>query len=142
MGRLFVFELWPRLIFYHLFSIFSKNIKYNFNQGHNGTFACMELGCVPNSTTCSTNATVELLHGRVRGAELEKQKRSSAKHIKYKSFTQKVRIANFSKQKGKKNHMAWTLTLKRLQLSFFSSGFIVLLCVCSTVLLIKWIKKS
>jgi hypothetical protein len=37
--KLFVFELWPLLMFYHLFSIFLKNIKCNFNQGHNRPFA-------------------------------------------------------------------------------------------------------
>jgi hypothetical protein len=32
------------------------------------------------SSTCSTNSTVELLHGGVRGAELEKREQSSPKH--------------------------------------------------------------
>jgi hypothetical protein len=32
----------------------------------------LELDCVPNSTICSTNSTVELLHGEVCGAELKK----------------------------------------------------------------------
>jgi hypothetical protein len=32
MGQLFVFKLWPLLMFYHLFTIFvKKNIKCNFN---------------------------------------------------------------------------------------------------------------
>jgi hypothetical protein len=40
----------------------------------------LELGCVPNSTTCSTNSTVKLLYGGVDGAELQKQERSSPIH--------------------------------------------------------------
>jgi len=39
-------------------------------QGNN-SFLELELGGVPNSTTYSTNSTVELLHGRVGGAELQ-----------------------------------------------------------------------
>jgi hypothetical protein len=31
-------------------------------------------------STCSTNSTVELLHGGVRGAELKKREQSSPKH--------------------------------------------------------------
>jgi hypothetical protein len=46
----------------------------------NNSFLELEQSCVPNSTTCSTNSTVELLHGGVRGAELEKREWSSAKH--------------------------------------------------------------
>jgi hypothetical protein len=37
----------------------------------NNPFLELEQSCVPNSTTCSTNSTVKLLHGEVRGAELE-----------------------------------------------------------------------
>jgi murein endopeptidase len=40
----------------------------------------LELDCVPNSTTCSTNSTVKLLHGEVCGAELKKWERSNPKH--------------------------------------------------------------
>ena len=46
----------------------------------NNPFLKLEQSCVPNGTSCSTNSTVELLHGRVRGAELQKLKQSSAKH--------------------------------------------------------------
>jgi len=38
----------------------------------NNPFLDLEQSCVPNSTTCSTNSTVELLYGGVRKAELEK----------------------------------------------------------------------
>jgi len=38
----------------------------------NNPFLELEQTCVPNSTTCSTNSTVDLLHGRVYGAELKK----------------------------------------------------------------------
>jgi hypothetical protein len=57
---------------------FLKNIKCNLNQGHNGPlhenkpFLELEQSCVLNITTCSTNSMVELLHGGVRRAELEK----------------------------------------------------------------------
>ena len=47
-------------------------------QGNN-PFLELVLGSVPNSTTCSTNSTVELLHGGVGGAELQKLERSSPK---------------------------------------------------------------
>jgi hypothetical protein len=47
----------------------------------NNPFLELELGCVPNITVCSTNSMMELLHGEVRRAELEKQERSSAKHL-------------------------------------------------------------
>jgi len=40
----------------------------------------LEQSYVPNNTVCSTNSTMELLYDRVRGAELEKRERSSAKH--------------------------------------------------------------
>jgi hypothetical protein len=46
----------------------------------NNPFLELEQSCVSNSTTCSTNSTVDLLHGGVRGAELEKRERSSPKH--------------------------------------------------------------
>ena len=45
----------------------------------NNLFLELEHSCVPNSTTCSTNFTVELLHGGVRGAELKKWERSGPK---------------------------------------------------------------
>jgi hypothetical protein len=57
---------------------FLKNIKCNFNQGHNEPlyenklFLELEQSCVLNITTCCTNSMVELLHGGVRRAELEK----------------------------------------------------------------------
>ena len=35
-------------------------------------FLELELNCVPNRSTCSRNSTVELLCGRVDGAELKK----------------------------------------------------------------------
>jgi hypothetical protein len=35
---------------------------------------------VPNGTIYSTNSTIELLHGGVGGAELQKRERSSFKH--------------------------------------------------------------
>ena len=38
----------------------------------NNPFLELEQTCMPNSTTCSINATVELLYGGVRKAELEK----------------------------------------------------------------------
>jgi hypothetical protein len=38
----------------------------------NNIFLRLELGCMPNSTTCSTNSIVELLYNRVGGAELKK----------------------------------------------------------------------
>jgi hypothetical protein len=38
----------------------------------NNPFLKLELGCVPKSTICSTNSTVELLHGEVGGAKLQK----------------------------------------------------------------------
>jgi hypothetical protein len=47
----------------------------------NNLFLELEQSCVPNSTTCSTNSTAELLHGGVRGVELEKRQRSSPKHL-------------------------------------------------------------
>jgi hypothetical protein len=37
----------------------------------NNLFLELELDFVPNSSTCSTNSTVELLHGKVCGAELK-----------------------------------------------------------------------
>jgi hypothetical protein len=40
----------------------------------------LEQNCASNSTTCSTNSTVKLLYGGVRGAELEKQEWSNTKH--------------------------------------------------------------
>jgi hypothetical protein len=43
-------------------------------------FPELELGCVPNKSTCSRNSTTELLCGRVGGAELEKVEQSSPKH--------------------------------------------------------------
>lgn len=46
----------------------------------NDPFLELEQSCVPNSTTCSTNSMVDLLHGVVRGAELKKWERSSPKH--------------------------------------------------------------
>jgi hypothetical protein len=46
----------------------------------NNPFLELEQSGVPNSTTCSTNSTVELLHSGVRGAEMEKRERSSNKH--------------------------------------------------------------
>jgi len=48
-------------------------------QGNN-SFLELELGGVPNSTTYSTNSTVELLHGRVDGAEPQKMEQNSPKH--------------------------------------------------------------
>jgi len=46
----------------------------------NNPFLKLEQSCMPNSTSCSTNSTVELLHGGVRGAELQKLEQSSPKH--------------------------------------------------------------
>jgi hypothetical protein len=46
----------------------------------NNPFLELEQSCMPNSTTCSTNSTTELLHGRIREEELKKQERSSYKH--------------------------------------------------------------
>jgi hypothetical protein len=74
-------------MFYHLFSIFLKKISSAISirgiidhlHGNN-PFLELEQSCVPNSTTCSTNSTAELLYGGVRGAELEKRQRSSPKH--------------------------------------------------------------
>ena len=51
------------------------------NLHENNSFLKLEQGCVPNSTFCSTNSTVELLHGGVRGAELQKLEQSSPKHL-------------------------------------------------------------
>jgi len=36
----------------------------------NNPFLELEQSCMPNRTSCSTNSTVKLLHGGVRGAEL------------------------------------------------------------------------
>jgi hypothetical protein len=41
----------------------------------NNSFLKLELGYVPNSTTCSTNFTVELLRGGVGRAELKNRSR-------------------------------------------------------------------
>jgi hypothetical protein len=38
----------------------------------NNSFLELEQSCVPNSTSCSTNSMVELLHSGVCGAELQK----------------------------------------------------------------------
>ena len=46
----------------------------------NNPFLELEQSCVLNSTTGSTNSTVEPLHSGVRGAELKKRERGSAKH--------------------------------------------------------------
>jgi hypothetical protein len=46
----------------------------------NNSFLELEQNRMSNSTTCSTNSTVKLLYGGVRGVELEKQERSSTKH--------------------------------------------------------------
>jgi len=59
-----------------------KNIKNNFDQRHNRPFAWKQLisgAGVPNRTSCSTNSMVELLYGRVHGAELQKLEWSSSK---------------------------------------------------------------
>jgi hypothetical protein len=42
------------------------------------------------SSTCSTNSTVELLHGRVRGAELEKREQNSPKHPRKSAGAKKI----------------------------------------------------
>jgi hypothetical protein len=42
----------------------------------NNTFPELELGCVPNSTTCSTNSIVELLRDGVGGVELQKREQA------------------------------------------------------------------
>jgi len=38
MAQLFVFELWPLLMFYHLFSIFLGKYQVQLQSGHNGLF--------------------------------------------------------------------------------------------------------
>jgi hypothetical protein len=72
MGQLFVLELWPlSFVFYFSWKISSAiSIKGIMDHLHaNNPFRLLELGCVPNSITCSTNSTVELLDGGVHGAE-------------------------------------------------------------------------
>jgi len=46
----------------------------------NNPFLGLEQNYVPNSISCSTNSTVELLYSRVRGTELQKLEWSSSKH--------------------------------------------------------------
>ena len=77
-----VFVNFLLFVFYFLRKISSViSIKGIMDHLHeNNPFLELEQSCVPNSTTCFTNFMVELLHGRVRGAELEKRERSSAKH--------------------------------------------------------------
>jgi len=90
----------PLLIIYILIITFVNALSFDFYFGQkiskailirgimeylhgNNPFLELEQSYVPNSTSCSTNSTVELLHGGVRGAELQKLVKQSQTPSKY-----------------------------------------------------------